>query len=252
VNHEHKKVEGDEWIWGRHSVEAALEICPEWILELIVDLESEELHADLIKSCEEQGISHLRAAKLPSSLKGRRHQGIAAKMKRFPFEYFNQFREKLGSLVQSGGVIAVLDRVQDPQNYGAILRSAAGLGVQAVLVAQKHQCPLTGAVAQASAGAMFRVPIVLCPSLASALDALKSDGAKVYALDMAGTSIDELALRPPDRPKSLVWLLGSEGQGVREDLAKKADEICSIALHAGLESLNVSATAAIAFFSSRD
>ncbi len=252
MSHETKKSEGDDWIWGRHSVEAALEVCPEWILELIVEIEAEPLHEDLIEACGEQGISHLRASKLPSSLKGRRHQGIAAKMKRFPFEYFNQYREKLGEISAEGGVIAVLDRVQDPQNYGAILRSAAGLGIKAVLVAQKHQCPLTGAVAQASAGAMFRIPIVLCPSLASALDALKGDGAKIYALDMSGKSIDALPLRRPERPKTLVWLLGSEGQGVREDLGKKADEICSIALHAGLESLNVSATAAIAFFASRD
>jgi len=246
------KNEGDQWIWGRHSVEAALEVCPEWMLELMVEIEAEKEHQDIIEACGDQGISHLRAAKLPSLLKDRRHQGIAAKIKRFPFEYFNQFRDQLIELVRGGGVFAVLDRVQDPQNYGAILRSAAGLGVKAVLVAQKHQCPLTGAVAQASAGALFRVPIVLCPSLSTALDTMKEAGARVYSLDMEGKAIDQLDLRGDKRPKALAWVLGSEGQGVRDDLAKRSDEVCAIKLHGGLESLNVSATAAIAFFASRD
>lgn len=242
----------DEWIWGRHSLEAALETCPEWILELFVEIESEDQHADLVQAAQDQGISYVRAAKLPSLLKGRRTQGIAAKIKRFPFQYFNQFQDQLKNIAFAGGVIAVLDRVQDPQNYGAILRSAVGLGVKAVLVAQKHQCPLTGAVAQASAGASFRIPVVLCPSLASALTFLKSAGSVVYSLDMQGDDIGTLALRPPQRPKSLVWLLGSEGQGVREDLQDKSDKVCSIPIGGGLESLNVSATAAIAFFASRD
>lgn len=247
-----KKPDGDEWVWGRHSIEAAVEVCPEWILELFVEIEAEAEHKDLIDACREQGISHVRAATLPSALKGRRTQGIAAKMKRFPFQYVNHYRDQLTAMVKEGGVIAMLDRVQDPQNYGAILRSAAGLGVKAVLVGQKGQCPLTGAVAQASAGAMFRIPIVLCSSLASTLDSLKADGAAVYSLDMEGESIDSLPLRAPERPKSLVWLLGSEGQGIRKDLHERADRVCSIPLNAGLESLNVSATAAIAFFTSRD
>lgn len=242
----------DEWIWGSHSVEAAMETSPEWILELLVEIDAESEHKKLIKAAKDQGISYLRASKLPSHLKTKRTQGIAAKVKRFPFHYFNHYQEQLSEVVRVGGVIAVLDRVQDPQNYGAILRSAAGLGVKAVLVAQKHQCPLTGAVAQASAGALYRIPVVLCPSLASALAFLKKEGSVVYSLDMKGEAIDSLDLRPPARPKSLVWLLGSEGQGVRDDLEAKADKVCSIPIGAGLESLNVSASAAIAFFASRD
>lgn len=248
MNHDNS----EEWIWGRHSVEAALEVCPEWVLELLVEIESESQHQDLINVCKDQGISHLRASKLPSSLKERRTQGIAAKIRRFPFHYFNHYRESLESMVAENAVIAVLDRVQDPQNYGAILRSAAGLGVKAVLVGQKHQCPLTGAVAQASAGASFRLPIVLCPSLGSAVAALKEKGAMVYSLDMNGDDIGSLDLRRSQRSKTIVWLLGSEGQGVREDLQSKADKVCRIPIGAGLESLNVSATAAIAFFASRD
>jgi len=240
-----KKTSKEKWIWGRHSVEALLETNPEWILELIHL--SEEEHADLLGMAADHAIACLKAAKMPSDLRGKRHQGIVAKIKRFAFEYFNQQEEQIKTWVKEGAVFAVLDRIQDPQNYGAIIRSAAGMGLKAILVPQKHQCPLTGVVAQASAGTAFRLPLILCPSLAKSIEFLKSEGSQILAMDMKGEDISDLELSSGSK----TWILGSEGEGLKPELLKTADRKVSIPLSQGVESLNVSVSAALAFFVSR-
>jgi 23S rRNA (guanosine2251-2'-O)-methyltransferase len=140
-------------------------------------------------------------------------------------------------------LILVLDHIEDPQNLGAILRSADAFGVDAVIMPQRRASPISNAAARASAGAIAWVPILRLSNLRSAVDTLKKAGYWVYAADMDGKPLTSAGIAP----KSVI-ILGNEGSGVSQILRKVADDIVSIPMQGHVESLNVSVSAAILMY----
>lgn len=145
----------------------------------------------------------------------------------------------------------LLDRVTDPHNVGAILRSAEVLGASAVVGMRHHAAPETGALAKTASGALERQPYLRVRNLADAIKELQSMGYLVLGLDGEAHMTVESALEGKrDRPVALV--LGAEGPGLREKTKETVDALVRIDAGGGFGSLNVSNAAAIALYASRD
>ena len=140
--------------------------------------------------------------------------------------------------------LVLLDEIEDPQNLGAILRSAEGAGVDGVILPERRSAGLTEVVAQVSAGALEHLRIARVPNLAQAMDDLKKKGLwLVGAEGGAGQYFYEFDYT---QPVGLVF--GSEGKGLRSLIRKKCDKVLSVPLRGSVNSLNVAAAAAVFLF----
>ncbi len=138
------------------------------------------------------------------------------------------------------GVALWLDGVQDPGNLGAIIRVAAGLGCETVLCGPGCADPFGAAAVRGAAGAVFRVPVEVEVSAGPTADLVRRHGGEVWATGVGGTPLEDWR---PARP--LLLMLGTEGRGLSSDALALADDIVSIALDRGIESLNVSVAAGV-------
>jgi 23S rRNA (guanosine2251-2'-O)-methyltransferase len=143
-------------------------------------------------------------------------------------------------------LVIVLDHIEDPQNLGAVLRSADVFAADLVLAPRKRSAPLTDAAVKASAGAAAYAPLALVPNLAEALRRLKEAGYWLYAADMGGASLVDADLSP----RSAI-VLGNEGAGVSRLLRAECDFALSIPMAGHVDSLNVSAAAAVLMYEYR-
>ena len=142
------------------------------------------------------------------------------------------------------GIVLVLDQITDPQNVGAIFRSAAAFAVSAIVTTQRHSPEATGVLAKAASGALENVPLVSVQNLARGLAALKESGFLVVGLDSTGDA--DLAALPLRAPLALV--LGAEGKGLRQLTRETCDHVARIELPGDLKSLNVSNAAAVSLY----
>jgi 23S rRNA (guanosine2251-2'-O)-methyltransferase len=141
-------------------------------------------------------------------------------------------------------LVLVLDQVSDPRNLGAILRTAAALGVAGVIVPRRHSAELGGVCAKAASGALDLVPIVEAANLARALEELRERAFWIVGLDAAGPDRLEALPREPRR----VLVLGAEGPGLRRLVAEGCDHLARLEIDPRMESLNVAVAAGIALY----
>lgn len=166
------------------------------------------------------------------------HQGICAEVSPFAYADATQL------LKLSDPILVALDQVQDPQNVGAIARSAECAGAAGLVLLQRRSALVTPAVCKASAGAVEHLPIATVRNLADFLTQAKQAGAWCYGADQAGPSSYEAV----DFSGPVVLVLGSEGRGLRPRVADACDALVSIPLRGRIESLSVSAAAAVLVF----
>ncbi|MDQ0462729.1 23S rRNA (guanosine2251-2'-O)-methyltransferase [Caulobacter ginsengisoli] len=166
------------------------------------------------------------------------HQGLA--MKPEPLE--GSDIDAIGSPAK--GVLVMLDQITDPQNVGAIFRSAAAFGAKGIILQDRNAPPLTGALAKAAAGAVDQIDHASVVNLSRALERLSELGWKVVGLDGAADTDLADALEG----SATVLVLGSEGEGIRRLVAEHCDILARIPMPGGFESLNVSNAAAIALY----
>jgi 23S rRNA (guanosine2251-2'-O)-methyltransferase len=141
-------------------------------------------------------------------------------------------------------LVLVLDQITDPQNVGAILRSAAAFAVEAVIVTARHSPEAQGLLAKAASAALEHVPLVTVPNLARAIEVLKDKNVFVIGLDSSGET--DLATVPLRAPLALV--VGAEGKGLRQLTRTHCDAVARIALPGKIASLNVSNATVLALF----
>jgi len=146
--------------------------------------------------------------------------------------------------LKPAGIVLVLDQITDPHNVGAILRTAAGFAVNAVITTARHSPEATGVLAKSASGALEYVPIVTVQNLARALETLRERGYLLVGLDSTGdVDLGDAALRAP-----LALVLGAEGKGLRQLTRATCDQVARLDLPGRIKSLNVSNAAALALY----
>ena len=175
---------------------------------------------------------------------GQRHQGVVGEGADFQYASLEDILAAVRAKGEAALVLA-LDGVTDPHNLGAILRSAAAAGVDGVVMPERRSAAVNETVIRASAGTAARVAVARVVNLGRALDELKEAGAWLYGLAGGPSSRDYLE-EPFDRATVLV--MGSEGEGLHQKIAERCDGLIRIPMPGGIESLNVSAAAAVALF----
>lgn len=230
------------WLYGRHAVAAALanpgrritrgyatKNAADWLKEIGVAPEKLAIFED----ARPDAIDRL----LPP---GAVHQGIAVEARDLE-------RARLKDVCVPEGdrrPVVVLDQITDPQNIGAIFRTAAAFGARAAIVQERRTPPLSGALAKAAAGAVETLPCVKAVNISRALEALQDLG--YYCAGLAGEGAQPISSLPKDRPIALV--LGAEGAGLRQLVGQTCDGLFRIPIDASMESLNVSTAAAVGLY----
>lgn len=227
------------WYYGLHAVQSLLENDPARVLEVIVQpTRDDERILRIQKLCTQQGV-HCRPAgrdELQKVTADAQHQGVAARVreKRLPGE------NELADLVEGldhPPLLLVLDLITDPQNLGAILRSADAFGVDAVVITRDKSASLSPAVAKVACGAAETVPLFEVVNLVRALEMLKEKGVWI-----AGAALDDKAevLYAADLTGPLALVLGAEGSGLRRLTREHCDRLLMLPMAGWVDSLNVS------------
>lgn len=232
------------YIYGKHTVREALQYRPDIVVTLFLrDDMKHELPAELKQAA--SSVQYFSGKKLPVAIdEGAVHQGMIAKLDRQALLLtYDEFKTDLK--ITPDSAFLVLGEIQDPHNVGAVIRSAAAFGVQAVLVPKHRQASITPAVLKVSVGMGFRVPLVEIGNVNRVLKDLQQAGCFVYGL--AG---EEGAVALPEEKftKPSVFVLGNEADGLREKTREHCDQLLSIPMHSRCESLNASVSAAIVLY----
>jgi 23S rRNA (guanosine2251-2'-O)-methyltransferase len=172
----------------------------------------------------------------------RDHQGVVAVVE--PYRYADAY--ELAAAERP--LLAVLDRVTDPRNLGAVARSAEGAGATGIVVPAHGSAVVTPAVARASAGAIEHLPVAVVTNLARYLEEVKSGDLWIFG------AAGEEGARPlweTDLSGGVALVLGAEGKGLRPLVRRMCDALVSIPLFGHVESLNVSVAAAVLLYEAR-
>jgi 23S rRNA (guanosine2251-2'-O)-methyltransferase len=231
------------WLFGLHAVRDALLNPAREKLRLLVTRNAADKLAEAIAAAgiipEIEDPRKFSAPLAEDSV----HQGAALEVK--PLNW-----GPLADICAAGAgapLVVVLDRVTDPHNVGAVLRSAEVFGARAVIATARHAAPETGALAKTASGALERQPYLRVTNLAEAMESLKAMGYVLLGLDgQADLTLAEGVARANGRPIGLV--LGAEGPGLRDKTRETCDHLVRIPAHGGFGSLNVSNAAAVALY----
>lgn len=236
------------WLFGLHAVRDALENPARARLRLVVTRNAADKLADAIANA---GIAPEIAdpRKFPAPLDpGSVHQGAALEVK--PLAWGPVAETVLTGPADLPPLVVLLDRVTDPHNVGAILRSAEVFGAAAVISTARAAAPETGALAKTASGALERQPYLRVRNLADTMEELRAMGFVLLGLDgEAGQSIGTALEALPGRPIALV--MGAEGPGLRAKTKETCDHLVKIPFARDFGSLNVSNAAAVALYACR-
>lgn len=237
------------WLFGLHAVRDALLNPRRERLRLIATKNAADRLAEAIAAA---GIAPeiADARRFPAPLDpGSVHQGAALEVR--PLDWGTLADLCAPEQGEGPATVVLLDRVTDPHNAGAVLRSAEVFGARAVIATARHAAPETGALAKSASGALERQPYLRLRNLAAAMEELQGMGYLLLGLDGGSELTLEAALGEagPSRPVGLV--LGAEGPGLRSGTRTTCDRLVRIAAAGAFGSLNVSNAAAVALHAAR-
>jgi 23S rRNA (guanosine2251-2'-O)-methyltransferase len=174
----------------------------------------------------------------------RDHQGVVALAAARSAGTLEDVLERADAAGGHGGIIVLLDGVEDPHNLGAIIRTSLASGAHGVVIPERRAVGLTDAVARASAGALAHLPIARVTNLARAMEELKEAGYWLIGLDEAA----EKSYTEVDYTSPVGIVLGGEGKGLHELTRKRCDFLVSLPTTGPVKSLNVSVAAGVVLF----
>ena len=243
-----KSGDESEIVTGRNSVVEALRArIPASTLYVAARVEMDDRVKEAMKLATSRGIPILEVMRPELDRlagEGGVHQGLALKVPPYAYAHpIEALDEVLGR--DETPLFVALDGITDPRNLGAILRSTAAFGGQAVIVPQRRSVGVNSAAWKTSAGAAARVPVAMAANLTQTLKTLKERGVFVLGLDGDG-EVSLPGLSWADRP--IVIVVGSEGKGLSRLVSETCDAIVSIPISASTESLNAGIAASVTLY----
>ncbi|MEX0928226.1 MAG: 23S rRNA (guanosine(2251)-2'-O)-methyltransferase RlmB [Balneolales bacterium] len=232
----------DEYIYGRNAIKERLERAPETIAKIFV---KSGIRGDAVDSVFSLASVHkiplqqVPGKKLYDLVGSVNDQGVVAQIGSRSYLELEEWLETVN--MQDNPLVLMLDEIEDAQNFGAILRTAAACGVAGVIVPKHRQAPVNAAVYKTSAGAADLVSLIRVINLNQTIIQMKEAGFWVCGMDQHAKTVywDQ----PFDMPVILV--VGSEGSGIRRKTLEHCDFTVSIPMKAGVESLNASVSTAL-------
>lgn len=242
--HEKRVKQRERLIYGRHPV---LEALKQKIVRQVFfneNIASSGFYRELEQACLEKGVE-MRAVDedyFVSRLGRSNHQGVLAEVTPFSYSNVETIIESIKGLDHA--VVLILAHLEDPGNFGAILRSAAAFGVNGVIIPNRRSVSVNATVAKTSAGTLGLVPVAMVANLRNALIRLKDE--EMWAVGTDSGASQELS--EIEFPSRSVVVMGGEAKGVPPLLLKECDYIVRIQISPDIESLNVSAASAIMLY----
>lgn len=235
-----------EIIYGRNSVFEALlagkrSITNLFLIEAVTDQRLEKIK-DLANK-EKISIVYRKRKELSSLCGTEQHQGVVAFVTPSQVLTLEDILSRASKNSESPFLV-ILDRIEDPRNLGAIIRTAEAAGVHGIIISKHESCGLTPTVAKTSSGAMEYLPIIMVNNLTSVCLKLKECGLWLFGADALGqTRWNSFDLTMP-----LALVLGSEGKGLKRIIKEKCDYLMAIPMKGHVSSLNVSVAGAILMY----
>ena len=233
-----------EILYGLHAVREALKAGSRPLQRLLV-IRTDKQFADLVQLARTLHIPvHVQpSASLDRLVPDGRHQGIVA------FAAAKAYQTEESILARAAErseppLLVILDGVEDPHNLGAVIRTAEGAGVHGVFIPERRAAGLTSVVAKVSAGAIDHMPVARVTNTSRLIESLKAVGVWVYGVEPSASKLyTDVDLRGP-----VGLVFGGEGTGIRPGLLQHCDERIRIPMRGRVQSLNVSASAAVLLF----
>ena len=232
----------NNFIYGRNPVEEILQNRPREVEKIYIRKNLSRQSFSSILSIASQNripVVEVPGTKLYELVGNVNDQGIVAAISEVTYQDFDEWMEQIAP--DKSMAVLLMDEIEDPQNFGAILRTAAAAGMSAVIVPKHRQAPVSAAVFKTSAGTAGRIPIVRTVNLNQAILTLKENKFWIAGLDMEGDSL--LWDQTFDVP--MAFVIGSEGRGMRRKTTEHCDFLLSIPMENGVESLNASVSASL-------
>jgi len=234
-----------EWILGRNPVYEVLQAQRRQPFQLMLAQGAQEKGrlVEIVQLCQGKRIPVARVPRQQLDTLGDGHQGVALDTSAYPYSALPDILE-LAEQRREAPFLLILDTLQDPQNFGTLLRTAEVVGVHGVLLPLRHTVTVTPAVVNASSGASEHL-LVAQVNLAQVIDDLKERGIWVVGLEGG-----ERAL-PPDQIRldgPLALVVGSEGQGMRPLVSNSCDLLMRLPMRGKVESLNAAVAGSVALY----
>lgn len=239
--HKKREISDSYWLYGKHPVMMAINNPKRKIRKLICTQNS---YNELFEKLGEKKLNGMNAEVMQPDkidrLIGNResvtHQGVAIEV--------DILKQPEPEELINANIIVALDKITDPHNVGAIMRSSAAFGAAGILTQEKNSPPENATIAKISAGSVEAIPYIRVSSLWITLERFKEEGFAVLGLDGAAQKeISEITNK-----KKVILVIGSEGKGLSDSIVERCDELVKIDISEKIESLNASVAAAVALY----
>ena len=231
-------------LFGFHAITVRLKTAPRSVIELHVEANRRDARMrSFVERAREDGVRIVETdgERLDKLAGTSRHQGVVARVEAVAMPHS---LDEVVEAIEGPPLLLILDGVTDPHNLGACLRVADGAGAHAIVAPKDHAVGINATVAKVASGAAETVPYIMVTNLARTLGELKE-----YDIRVIGTSDDaERTLYDLDLTGPVAFVLGSEGDGMRQLTRKTCDELVRIPMAGAVESLNVSVAAGVCLF----
>ncbi len=234
-----------EWISGRNPVYEVLRARRRQVFRLWVAQGAEEKGrlAEILKLADERRLTVERVARQRLDTLGETHQGVAVEVSGYPYAALQDIL-KLAQERNEPPFVLVLDALQNPQNFGTLLRTAEAVGVHGVLIPLARTVGVTPAVVHASAGASEHL-LVAALNLAQGIERLKQADVWVVGLE---ASLEAQPLENVRLDGALALVVGSEGEGLRALVRKSCDMLVCLPMRGKIESLNAAVAGSVVLY----
>ena len=229
-------------VYGVHAVTESLEANTGNKLYIQDDLRGKNVDAIKALAAEKKvSISWTPKKTLSDMTGGAVHQGFVLRVSEFAYSELSDIMDKVEQ--EENPLILILDGLNDPHNFGSILRTADATQVTGVIIPKHRAVGVTPVVAKTSTGAVEHIPIARVTNLSQTLDKLKEAGFWIFGTDMDGTPSHKW-----NTAGRLALIIGNEGKGISANIKKQVDEMITIPMSGHVQSLNASVAAAVLMY----